>query len=145
MYRPSLKTWDSPDPWAQAASRHGGARGPCSDGQFAVLIGLRLGRGLPGLGLALAVKSSQESLWRIPAVPGGPAALHLASQFSILSARLVVVTPVQVARMAILRRPDAQTPDLLDSSGKVENILLSPLDLELELLSMHSTTTSTIP
>lgn len=97
--------WNSPDPWAQAASRHGVAWAPCRDGKPAVLIGLRLGRGPPGLGLAFAVKSSQECLWRIPAVPGGPAALNLASQFSILSAGFVVVTPLQVTQMAILRRP----------------------------------------
>lgn len=97
-----------------------------------MLIGLRLGRGPPGLGLVSSVKSSQESLWRIPAVPGGPAALNLASHFSILSAGFVVVTPLQVTQMAILRRPAAQTPDLLHSLGAVDNIsLLSSLNLNL--------------
>ncbi|KAI7781362.1 hypothetical protein LA080_014796 [Diaporthe eres] len=147
MYLPPrrAKMWKSPDPWAQAASRHGGSMGPCRDGKLSLLIGLRLGRVPPGLGLAFAVMSSQESLWRIPAAPGGPAALNLASHFSILSAGFVVVTPLQVAQMAILRRPDAQTPDLLDSTVEVENILLSPPEPERELLSMHFTTTSTIP
>lgn len=101
----------------------GVAWAPCNgrnDGKLAVLIGLRLGRGPSWLSLALPVKSSQESLWRIPAVPGGPAAPNLASHFSILSAGFVVVTPVQVTQMAILRRPIAQTPDLLHV--EVENI-----------------------
>ncbi|KAL2291887.1 hypothetical protein FJTKL_12050 [Diaporthe vaccinii] len=81
--------------------------------------------------------SSQESLWRIPAAPGGPAALNLASHFSILSAGFVVVTPLQVAQMAILRRPDAQTPDLLDSTVEITPTE-RPLNASLPLLELHA-------
>lgn len=144
-YRPSWARYGTP--LIRGHKPHHGtgvAWPPCQVGKLALLIGLRLGRGPPGFGFSVGRQVVPRVSLANPSCPGGPAALNLASHFSILSAGFVVVTPLHLCRSHKWLFLGGRTPDLLYSTVEVENISLSPPKPARKLLSMHLTTNSTI-